>query len=90
MTCARRSIARLLDEILTREAQLDDQERRQVALQTLNERLGRLWKKANDETHTPERSQARRLLRSVAAGAAERTPDKDYLAILERYSLPRR
>lgn len=85
-----RDEARLLDEILTLEAQLDDQERRQVALLTLNERLGRLWKKANDETHTPERSQARRLLRSVAAGAAERTPDKDYLAILERYSLPRR
>ncbi len=85
-----RDEARMLDEILTLEAQLGDQERRQVALLTLNERLAHLWKKATAETDTPERTQARRLLRTMAAGAAERTPDKDYLASIERYSLPSR
>jgi dienelactone hydrolase len=85
-----RDEARWLDEMLTFEAQLDDPERRQVALMTLNERLGRLWKKATAEGDTPERMQARRLLRVMAAGAGERTADKDYLAIVERYSLPRR
>ena len=49
-----------------------DPERRQVALMTLNERLGRLWKKATAEGDTPERMQARRLLRVMAAGAGER------------------
>ena len=85
-----RDEARLLDEMLAFEAQLDDPERRQVGLMTLNERFGRLWKKATAEGDTPERTQARRLLRVMAAGASARTADKEYLAIVERYSLPRR
>ena len=85
-----RDEARMRDEILSLEAQLGDESRRLVALMTLDQRLGRLSKTATSENDSPERSQARRLLRSMAAGATERTPDKEYLAILERHALPRR
>jgi len=85
-----RDEARLRDEILSLEAELGDDDRRRVALMTLHQRLSRLSKAATSETDSPERSQARRLLRSMAAGAAQRTPDKEYLALLERFVPARR
>jgi hypothetical protein len=81
--------ARKRDEILALEAQLGEASQRPVALTTLHERLGRLSKQAAGDVDTPERSQARRLLRSMAAGARERVPDKEYLALLERHAATR-
>ena len=57
---------------------------------TLRERLSRLSRSAAGEADTPERSQARRVLRLITAGAAERTADREYLKLLERFRLPGR
>ena len=56
--------ARMLEDIFALEAQLGD-EAREAALMTLRERLSRLSRKAAAEADTPERSQARRVLRLV-------------------------
>jgi hypothetical protein len=82
--------SRMLGEIFDLEARLNDDERRDVALMTLHDRLGRLSRKAAAETNTPERSQARRVLRSITAGAAGRVQDREYNKLLEQYRLPGR
>ena len=73
-------------EIFTLEAQLGD-EARETALITLRDRLSRLSRQATGEADTPERSQARRVLRLIVAGAAERTSDRQYLQLLEQFRL---
>jgi predicted esterase len=78
--------ARMLGDIFTLEAQLRD-DARETALMTLRERLTRLSRRAASEADTPDRSQARRVLRLVTAGAAERTPDRQYLQLLEQFRL---
>jgi predicted esterase len=80
---------RMMEEIFTLEAQLGD-EARDAALITLRERLSKLSRKAAGEADTPERSQARRVLRLITAGAAERTSDRQYLKLLEQFRLPGR
>jgi dienelactone hydrolase len=77
---------RMLQETFTLEAQLGD-EARDAALMTLRDRLSRLSRKATGEADTPERSQARRVLRLIVAGAAERTSDRQYLQLLEQFRL---
>ena len=76
----------MLQEIFTLEAQLGD-EARDAALMTLRDRLSRLSRKATGEADSPERSQARRVLRLIVAGAAERTSDRQYLKLLEQFRL---
>jgi predicted esterase len=78
---------RLLREIFGLEAQLADDNRRSEALMLLRDRLSRLRKTATAATETPERSQARRVLQAVTFGAAGRTEDQHYLAVLEQYRL---
>ena len=79
--------ARARDELLVLEAQLGDPARRVIALSELNDRLGRLSRQAREPADTPERSQARRLLRTMAAAARERMSDKEYVARLERHAV---
>jgi dienelactone hydrolase len=81
---------RMLAEIFELEARLGDEERRDVALLTLRDRLTRLSRKAAEAADTPERSQARRALRTIAAGASGRVQDREYLRLLEQYRLPGR
>jgi predicted esterase len=78
--------ARMLGDIFALEAQLRD-DARETALMTLRERLTRLSRRAAGEADTPDRRQARRVLRLVTAGAAERTPDRQYLQLLEQFRL---
>jgi predicted esterase len=78
---------RLLGEIFELEGRLGDRERRDVALMTLRDRLSKLLRTATDEQDTSARSQARRVLRSITAGASGRVQDRDYLALLEKYRL---
>jgi len=78
--------ARMLGDIFALEAQLRD-DAREAALMTLRERLTRLSRRAAGEADTPDRSQARRVLRLVTAGAAERTSDRQYLQLLEQFRL---
>ena len=68
---------------------LGDDTRHSVALLRLRDRLTMLARTAGIEEDSPERSQARRLLRAVTAGSAERVQDPDYLRVLEEYG-PRR
>jgi poly(3-hydroxybutyrate) depolymerase len=78
--------ARMLAEIFGVERQLGD-DRRDVALMTLRERLSKLSRTATGEAETPERNQARRVLRAITAGASERVQDRGYLTLLDQYRL---
>ena len=78
---------RLMGEIFELETRLADESRRDVALMTLRERLSSLSVKAASEADTPERSQARRILRAITAGASGRVQDQVYLKLLEGYRL---
>ena len=80
---------RMLGDIFELEARLAD-DGRHVALMNLRDRLSTLARKAAAEGDTPERSQARRVLRSVTAGASSRVQDREYLKILEEYRQPGR
>ena len=54
------------------------------SLSRLREELTRYAKLAAAEPDSPERSQARRLLRTISGAAAERVDDADYRALLDR------
>jgi len=75
---------RMLGEIFELESRLRDDGRR-VALMTLRDRLSKLSRQAASEADTPQRSQARRVLRSITAGASGRVQDREYLTLLEQY-----
>jgi hypothetical protein len=77
---------RVLGEIFDLEAGLGDAERRGVTLMQLRDRLAKIAAAANAGDDSPQRSQARRVLRAITAGAAERVQDADYRSILEQYS----
>ena len=74
---------RMLGEIFELESRLGD-DGRLPALMTLRDRLAKLSRKAASEADTPERSQARRVLRSITAGASGRVQDREYLTLLEQ------
>ena len=79
---------RMLGEIFELESRLGD-DGRLPALMTLRDRLTKLSRTAASEADTPERSQARRVLRSITAGASGRVQDREYLTLLEQYRLGR-
>jgi predicted esterase len=79
--------ARMVSELVELEAGLADSERRSSSLLALRDRLSKLAKKAGEPDASPARSQARRVLRAVTAGAAGRVQDPEYRAILEQYRL---
>jgi predicted esterase len=75
---------RMLGEIFELEARLGS-DGRLDALRTLRDRLSKLARTAAAEAETPERSQARRVLRAITAGASGRVEDREYLTLLEQY-----
>jgi dienelactone hydrolase len=77
----------LLSEIFALEAALGDPDRHGETMMTLRDRLGRLAKKASAEGESPERGQARRVLRAITAGAAGRVQDREYLQLLNEPGL---
>jgi dienelactone hydrolase len=81
---------RLLADIFGLEARLTQDEGREAVLMTLRERLSRLRREAAAESDSPARSQARRVLRAITAGAPQRVQDREYLTLLEQYRLPGR
>jgi hypothetical protein len=81
---------RMLEEMFTLEARLGTDDGREIALMMLREKLSKLARKAHADADTPERSQARRVLRSVTAGASGRVQDREYLTLLEQYRQPGR
>jgi hypothetical protein len=76
-----------LDDVRVWEAGLRDAAARSEHLFSLRQLLQGLQKKAGSTADSLERDSARRLLRILSMNAAERTSDKDYLALLEKYKL---
>jgi hypothetical protein len=76
-----------LDDVRLWEAGLRDTTTRSDSLFSLQHLLQNLQKKASAASDSLERDSARRLLRVLAMNAAERTSDKDYLTLLEKYKL---
>jgi len=72
---------REVGEIFELEAALGDEQRHDASLMRLRERLMRYKRLADADV---ERSQARRMLRVVAGGAAERVDDPVYRKLLEQ------
>jgi poly(3-hydroxybutyrate) depolymerase len=77
--------ARLIGDIFDLEAALGDDSRHLAALSGLRDRLKKLSEEAAAADDTPERSQARRVLRAITSGASERVQDREYRALLEQY-----
>jgi len=76
--------ARRLDEIFELEAGLRDPARHNESLHRLRDELTRVANIAGADTASPERSQARRVLRTISGAAAERVDDPDYRALLDQ------
>ena len=81
---------RSINDIFELEAGLADDERRPGALMRLRDALAKLSRAANAEEDTPARAQARRVLRTITAGAGERVQDQEYRAVIDQYRLPGR
>ena len=79
--------ARLLEDIFDLEAGLGDERRHGAALIQLRDRLSRLARAANAADESPARSQARRVLRAIPSGAAERLQDPEYRKLLDQYGM---
>ena len=77
--------ARLLGEALEAESRLRDPEARAASLARLRGMLETWSREADATTASPERSQARRLLGAIAAGAAQRVKDEEYQRLVEQY-----
>ena len=77
--------ARQLDEALAAEARLKDSGGRTAALATLRGLFEGWSRSAQAEEPSPARSQARRLLGAVAAGASERVKDEEYRSLVQQY-----
>jgi predicted esterase len=78
---------RMLSEIFELEAGLSDRDRHHEVMLTLRDRLSRLSQKAAAPEETPERSQARRVLRSITAGASGRVQDREYMQLLTEFGM---
>jgi len=78
--------ARMMEEYINLEAGLSDESRHTVSLLGLRDRLSKLARKAAADDDSPERSQARRMLRALTAGAAERVSDPEYRTLLQQFA----
>lgn len=79
--------ARMLQEMVELEAGLADEAGHAAALLRLQDRLTKMASAANAAADSSERNRARRVLRAIKAGAAERVQDREYRALLEQYGL---
>jgi poly(3-hydroxybutyrate) depolymerase len=80
--------ARQVDDVLALEAGLRDEDRRMESLGRLRDVLVRCARQASAEADSRDRRRARRLLRTITMGAAERVQDAEYLKLLEQYRRP--
>ena len=77
--------ARLIGDVFDLEAGLNDESRHAASVMRLRDRLSAWARAANAADDSPERSRARRVLRAITSGAAERVRDPEYRALLEQY-----
>jgi len=80
--------ARQLEDVLRLETDLRDEARRPESLGRLRDALSRCARQAGAAADSPERRRARRVLRTITMGAAERVQDIEYLKLLEQYRQP--
>jgi len=80
--------SRLRREALDAEARLRDPDARAASLARLRGMLESWSRAASAAEPSPERSQARRLLGAIAAGASERVTDEEYLRLIRQYRRP--
>lgn len=76
---------RKVNEIIELERGLSDSDMRAQSLLRLRSELRALARATEVGPDAPARSRARRLLRMILAGAAERVSDPEYRAILDQY-----
>ena len=76
---------REIDQMLSWESQLSSLDQRPSALASLRDRWARLSRVAQGEADSGERRMARRVLRGLAMGVAERTKDPEYRRIVEEF-----
>jgi hypothetical protein len=76
---------RMLSDIFEMESRLRDEDRHAETLMRLRDELVTLARSAGAADDSPERDRARRVLRSITAGAGERVQDPDYRKLLEQY-----
>jgi len=77
--------ARVLGDVFDLEAGLNDESRHAASVMRLRDRLSAWARAANAADDSPERSRARRVLRAISSGAADRVRDPEYRALLEQY-----
>jgi hypothetical protein len=77
--------ARMLREFFELEAGLRHPDQRAQVLVRTRDRLSRWARAADAETDSPNRRQARRVLRAITSGAAQEQ-DAEYRKLLEQYS----
>src|SRR5262249_11120848 len=82
--------SRTLNDVLDLERGLGDSDQRAQSLVRLRNEFTKLSRAANTEQDSPARARARRLLRMITAGAADRVQDAEYRALLDQYRLPGR
>jgi hypothetical protein len=63
---------------------LRDPARHNESLHRLRDELTRVAKIAGGDADSPERSQARRVLRTISGAASERVDDPEYRALLDQ------
>jgi hypothetical protein len=80
--------ARQISDVFALEGSLRDESRRMESLGRLRDLLERCARQAAAENDSPDRRRARRLLRTITAGASDRTLDSEYLKLLEKYRAP--
>ena len=80
--------ARQLDEVSTLESGLRDESRHLESLGRLRDWLSRTARQAAAAADSPERRRARRVLRAITMGAADRVQDDEYLKLLQQYRQP--
>jgi len=79
---------RQMDEILSMENRLSSDDRHSILAQ-LRDRWKKLAAASNHPADSVDRRIARRILRGLSAGAAERSKDEDYRKIVEEFRPPR-
>jgi len=80
--------ARQLDEVFALEAGVRDESRHLESLGRLRDWLSRCARQADAAADSPERRRARRVLRAITMGAADRVQDGEYLKLLQQYRQP--
>jgi len=79
--------ARMMNDLIELHAGLGDDAQRAQNLFRIRDVLSRMFKAATSPTESPERQQARRVLRAVTAGSGEQA-DPEYRKLLEQFRLP--